>query len=116
VLRALHQLDNDRGFVPDLIDIFARDSFLILQGLEDAVEYQSADKFLDLSNILMDNAGQLGAFALYEMCLTLQTMSRHELNATLAAKLGSLRELIKRTNLAFQHYLTELEKQHSDRS
>ena len=116
VLQALDQLDNDRGFVPDLISIFARDSVLLLHGLEDAVEYQNANRFIELSNILMDNAGQLGAFALYEMCLTLQNMSRHELNTTLATKLVRLRELIKRTNLAFQYYLNELENQHSDRS
>lgn len=116
VLQTLDQLDNDKGFVPDLIAIFNRDSVVILRGLIEAIDKRDVARFIDLSNILMDNAGQLGAFALYEMCLTLQTMSPHELEATLTTQFSCLRELLNRTNLAFQHYLSELENQQSDHS
>jgi two-component system sensor histidine kinase RpfC len=116
VLEALEQLDNNSGFVPDLISIFGRDSIAILQGMEEAAECQDAKRFIELSSILLDNAGQLGAFALYEMCMTLQQMSQRELNATLASKLARLREIIVRTNMAFQHYLKEREAQYSDQS
>jgi hypothetical protein len=116
VLEALDQLDADSGFVPDLIAIFKRDSVAILQGMEDAVERADIVRFIELSNILMDNAGQLGAFALYEICLTLQRMSQRELNATMTNKLAQLREIVDRTNLAFQHYLSERKHQHTDRS
>jgi CheY-like chemotaxis protein len=115
ILQALDQLDTDSGFVPDLITIFKRDSITILQGMEDAAEAMDATRFTELSSILMDNAGQLGAFALYEMCLTLQQTSRRELNTTFVTKLSHLRELLERTNLAFQHFLAEREYQHSDR-
>ncbi len=116
VLLALDQLDSDSGFLPDLIAIFERDSVVILQGMEDAVECLNATRFTELSSILMDNAGQLGAFALYEKCLTLQQMSNQELNATLAPKLAHLRELVILTTQAFQHYLRERENQSSDLS
>ncbi|MEJ2464154.1 MAG: response regulator [Candidatus Thiodiazotropha sp.] len=116
VLQALDQLDTDSGFVPDLITIFKRDSVTILQGMEDAAEAMDTQRFTELSSILMDNAGQLGAFALYEMCLTLQQTSYRELNATIAAKLSHLSELLDRTNLAFQHFLTEREHQRTDRN
>jgi CheY-like chemotaxis protein len=116
VLQALDQLDTDSGFVPDLIAIFKRDSVAILQGMEDAVERADIVRFIELSNILMDNAGQLGAFALYEICLTLQRMSQRELNATMTNKHAQLREIVDRTNLAFQHYLSERKHQQTDRS
>lgn len=116
VLQALDQLDNDKEFVPHLISIFNRDSVVVLQGMDEATEYRDTKRFIELSNNLMDNAGQLGAFALYETCLSIQEMSRRELNESLCAKLAHLRELVGRTNLAFQHYLSEREDQRSDRS
>jgi two-component system sensor histidine kinase RpfC len=116
VLQVLDQLDGDSGFVPDLIAVFRRDSVAILQGMEDAVEQMDAARFIELSNILMDNAGQLGAFALYEICLTPQQMSQRELNAILMTKLSQLREIVDRTNLAFQHYLSVREHQRTDRN
>ncbi|MGD8909087.1 MAG: response regulator [Chromatiales bacterium] len=116
VLQVLGQLDTDRGFVPELIAIFRHDSIAILQGLEDAVERRDTERFIELSNILMDNAGQLGAFALYEICLTLQRMNQQDLNTTLTTKLSKLHEIVDRTNEAFQHYLSDREQQHTDSS
>jgi two-component system sensor histidine kinase RpfC len=116
VLEALEQLDNNSGFVPDLIAIFERDSIAIMRGMEEAAECRDKKRFIDLSNILLDNAGQLGAFALYEMCLTLQQNSQQDLNATMASKLSHLRDVIVRTNMAFRHYLKEQDVQHSDQS
>jgi CheY-like chemotaxis protein len=116
VLQTLDRLDADSEFLPDLIAIFRRDSVAILQGMENAVECVDAKRFVELSGILMDNSGQLGAFALYEMCLTLQRMSNQHLNATLTTKLSQLREIVDRTNQAFQHYLSIREHQHTDRN
>ncbi len=115
VLHALDQLDNQNAFLPHLISIFEQESVTLLQGLENAAASTHSWRFLELSNILMDNAGQLGAFALYEMCLTLQQLSHQELHATLPDKLEQLRELLARTNRAFSHYLDERETQRSDR-
>jgi two-component system sensor histidine kinase RpfC len=116
VLKGLEHLDNDNDFVPDLIAIFSRDSSAILQRMEESVEFQDTKHFVELSNVLMDNAGQLGAFALYETCLALQRMRPEELNAILPTKLARLRDLIDRTSHAFQLYLKERENQHSDLS
>ncbi len=116
VLHVLDQLDSESGFVPDLIAIFKRDSVAILEGMEDAVECRDTKRFIELSSILMDNAGQLGAFALYEMCLTLRQISQRELNTTLCTKFTRLDELVARTNQAFEHFLEKREEQRSDRS
>ncbi len=115
VLQALDQLDNQHGFLPHLIEIFEQESVAIQQGLAEAASSSHSWRFLELSNILMDNAGQLGAFALYEMCLTLQQLSHQELHATLPDRLEQLRALLARTNQAFSHYLDEREIQRSDR-
>jgi two-component system sensor histidine kinase RpfC len=116
VLQMLDQLDGESGFAPDLIAIFKRDSVAILEGMEDAMECMDSKRFIDLSSILMDNAGQLGAFALYETCLTLKQISQRELNSTLSTKFRRLDELVARTNQAFERYLEQREEQQSDRS
>ena len=116
VLKGLEHLDSDNDFVPDLIAIFGRDSSAILQRMEESVEFDDSKHFVELSNVLMDNAGQLGAFALYESCLALQRMSPEDLRATLPAKLARLRDLVERTSAAFQQYLNERRQQHSDMS
>jgi two-component system sensor histidine kinase RpfC len=114
ILEGLEHLDNDHDFVPDLITIFDRDSTTLLQRMEELMEYRDAKHFVELSNVLMDNAGQLGAFALYETCLGLQRMNPDELNATLPAKLERLRDLVDRTSLAFKRYLRERSDRQSD--
>ena len=116
VLKGLENLDNDNDFVPDLIQIFNRDSSTILQRMEESVEFQDAKQFVELSNVLMDNAGQLGAFALYETCLGLQRMDHGELGVTLSDKHSRLRDLVLRTSQAFQHYLKQRKNQRSDQS
>ena len=116
VLRTLDRLDGERDFIPDLIAIFKRDSLSVLAGMEDAVTCGRTERFLELTHILMDNAGQLGAFALYEMCLSLNQVSRAELEASLSGKLAQLRDLVERTTRAFLSYLDERKKQLSDQS
>jgi two-component system sensor histidine kinase RpfC len=116
ILKGLEHLDNDHDFVPDLIAIFDRDSTAILQRMEESMEYQDTKHFVELSNVLMDNAGQLGAFALYEACLGLQRMNDDELNATLPSKLERLRDLVDRTSQAFKRYLRERSDQQSDQN
>ncbi len=114
ILQGLEHLDNDNDFVPDLIAIFNRDSSVILQRMEESLEFQNTKHFVELSNVLMDNAGQLGAFALYEACLGLQQMNQEEISDILSVKLSHLRDLVERTTKAFQHYLRERESMHSD--
>ena len=116
MLNALDQLDGESGFVPDLIAIFRRDSVAILQGLEEAVECRDSQRFTELANILMDNAGQLGAFALFEICLTLQQISQRELERNLETTLAQLNTTVEHTNRAFQDYLAERQTQQTDRS
>ena len=116
VLKGLEHLDRDNDFVPDLIAIFSRDSSAILQRMEESVEFQDTKHFVELSNVLMDNAGQLGAFALYETCLALQRMTQVELKAALSVKLAHVRDLVDRTTHAFHRYLKEREAQHTDQN
>lgn len=116
ILQALDQLDNGQDFLPELIEVFERDCGTALRGMREAVNNRERERFLILSGMLLDNAGQLGAFALYEMCLSLGRMGRTEFEQEADRRFLLLSELISRTTQAFRAYLDERKRRLSDSS
>ncbi|MCU7853335.1 MAG: response regulator [Candidatus Thiodiazotropha sp. (ex Monitilora ramsayi)] len=116
VLSALEQLDDDRGFVSGLIEVFVRDCAVILQGMQESVELDQPERFFNLCGILMDNSGQLGAFALYEMCINLERVNKAQFRSEIVQKLPRLSQLASLTSQAFHAYLSEQHTYQHDRS
>lgn len=116
VLNALEQLDDDHGFVAGLIEVFVRDCAVILQGMQESIELDQPDRFFNLCGILMDNSGQLGAFALYEMCINLERVSKAQFKSEAVQRLPRLSELASLTSQAFHTYLSEEHAYKRDRS
>lgn len=116
MLHALNQLDNGQGFLSELIGIFVSESDRILDIMGSSVEKRNHPRFIEQSQILMDNSGQLGAFALYEMCLSLTLLDRTVFASSAEERFFRLSMLVSSTIDAFKSYLAETETRHSDHS
>ncbi|MCU7812317.1 MAG: hypothetical protein KZQ77_13935, partial [Candidatus Thiodiazotropha sp. (ex Notomyrtea botanica)] len=93
-----------------------RDCAVILQGMQESIELDQPDRFFNLCGILMDNSGQLGAFALYEMCINLERVNKAQFKSEAAQRLPRLSELASLTSQAFHTYLSEEHVYQRDRS
>jgi len=116
ILHALNQLDNGQGFLSELIGIFVSESDRILDIMRSCVAERNHSRFIEQCQILLDNAGQLGAFALYEMCLSLMLMEQTVFTSGAEERFSRLSMLISSTIDAFKSYLAEAETRHFDRS
>lgn len=116
ILHALDGLDHGNAFVPELIEVFERDCDTVLKGMRQALEKGQRERFLTLAGMMLDNAGQLGAFALYEMCLGLGRMGNVAFERDAAQRFLKLSELVSMTIRAFHDYLAERKTSQSDSS
>ncbi|MEJ2592766.1 MAG: response regulator [Candidatus Thiodiazotropha sp.] len=116
ILEALDGLDHEQGLVPELIEVFERDCTVVLNSMRQALERRQRERFVNLVGLMVDNAGQLGAFALYEMCLGLSRMGRVEFEREAAERLLKLSQLVASTMGAFHEYLAERDADQSDRN
>ncbi|MCU7845692.1 MAG: response regulator [Candidatus Thiodiazotropha sp. (ex Monitilora ramsayi)] len=114
ILNALEQLDDDHMFVTDLIKVFNEDCTRILQGMRDSIVHNQADRFISLCGILMDNSGQLGAFALYEMSANIGHINHENFQHEAEKLLSSLTDTATMTTQAFQDYLRGKQVRHID--
>ena len=115
ILNALEQLDDDHMFVTDLIKVFNEDCTRILQGMRESIAHNQADRFIGLCGILMDNSGQLGAFALYEMSANISHINHENFQSEAEKLLYSLTDTATMTTQAFQDYLREKQLRHIDK-
>jgi CheY-like chemotaxis protein len=116
ILQALDRLDHGNAFLPELIEVFERDCAIALDGMQQSLEKHQYERFLTLAGMMLDNAGQLGAFALYEMCLGLGRMDNLEFARDAAQSYHKLTELVSMTISAFHDYLAERNASQSDSS
>jgi CheY-like chemotaxis protein len=114
VLQALDGLDHGQGFVPELIEVFERDCGTALCGMQQALAQRQRERFVTLAGLMVDNAGQLGAFALYEMCIGLSRMGHTEFEREASQRLHKLSDLVAMTMSAFHGYLSERDASQSD--
>ncbi|MES9990940.1 MAG: response regulator [Candidatus Thiodiazotropha sp.] len=77
-LLRLERLDSGITFINDLYKIFEAEGAYILRAMQYAVEKKQFGQFLDQAQILLDSAGQLGAFALYDLCRQATRMRAQE--------------------------------------
>jgi two-component system sensor histidine kinase RpfC len=66
-LLRLERLDSGIAFINDLFKIFEAEGAEIIRTMKQAVEKNQFGLFLDQAQIMLDNAGQLGALKLYEL-------------------------------------------------
>jgi CheY-like chemotaxis protein len=116
ILQGLEQLDIDQGFVAELIEIFMRENDAILQEMHHSIKSGQRSRFLEQCQIMLDNAGQLGAFALYEMCLALMLMDQPSFESSGLQRHALLAALVAQTSQAFQDYLTDIQARQTDRN
>jgi two-component system, sensor histidine kinase RpfC len=78
-LERLRQLDDQDGFVPELISDFIEDAEQLLREIEVAAAARDADAFRDCAHALRSSAAHIGATAVFELCLAWRRITPAEL-------------------------------------
>lgn len=111
----LEQLDNGIEFISDLFKIFEAEGHVILRTMRRAVERNQFGQFLDQAQNLLDSAGQLGAFVLYELNQQATKIQANEFEYKGPALLEEIEHTFNLTLQAYDHYLSQrTASQHTD--
>ncbi|MCU7935363.1 MAG: response regulator [Candidatus Thiodiazotropha sp. (ex Dulcina madagascariensis)] len=105
-LLRLEKLDNGITFINDLFKIFEAEGQVILRYMHQAVERKQLGLFLDQAQILLDSAGQLGAFSLYELNQQAIKIHAHEFEYKGPELFGEIERTFNLTLRAYTDYLS----------
>jgi two-component system sensor histidine kinase RpfC len=103
-LRDLQALGGDE-FVSELIDGFFVDAEAVLVELRHAVTLGDVDAFRDQLHAVRSGAANIGAQAVYELCLAWRQIGAEELARSGAAHVGAIEAEFTRAKDAAQTYL-----------
>ncbi|MCU7905356.1 MAG: response regulator [Candidatus Thiodiazotropha sp. (ex Epidulcina cf. delphinae)] len=106
-LLRLEKLDNGIAFINDLFKIFEAEGQVILRYMHQAVERKQLGLFLDQAQILLDSAGQLGAFSLYELNQQAIKIHAHEFEYQGAELFDEIEKTFNLTLRAYTDYLSQ---------
>ncbi|MES9839371.1 MAG: response regulator [Candidatus Thiodiazotropha endolucinida] len=106
-LLRLERLDSGITFINDLIKIFEAEGSVILRTMRQAVDRKKFGLFLDQAQILLDSAGQLGAFALYELNRKATRLRAYEFEYRGYEVLEEIEKTFNLTLQAYSHYLSQ---------
>ncbi len=106
-LLRLERLDSGIAFINDLYKIFEAEGAVILRSMRQAVERKQFGQFLDQAQILFDSAGQLGAFALYELGRQATRLRAHEFEYRGYEVIQEIEKTFNLTLQAYTHYLSQ---------
>jgi two-component system sensor histidine kinase RpfC len=106
-LLRLERLDSGIAFINDLFKIFEAEGAVIIRTMQHAVDKNQFGLFLDQAQILLDSAGQLGAFALYELNRKATRLRAHEFEYRGDKLLEEIEETFNLTLEAYSHYLSQ---------
>ncbi|MEW8505394.1 MAG: response regulator [Candidatus Thiodiazotropha sp.] len=106
-LLRLERLDSGIAFINDLYKIFEAEGACILRTMREAVERKQFGQFLDQAQILLDSAGQLGAFALYELSRQATKLRAQEFEYRGHQVFEELERTFNLTLQAYTHYLSQ---------
>ncbi|MEW8116710.1 MAG: response regulator [Candidatus Thiodiazotropha sp.] len=106
-LLRLERLDSGITFINDLFKIFEAEGSVILRTMRQAVEEKQFGLFLDQAQILLDSAGQLGAFALYELNRNATRLRAYEFEYRGHEILEEIEKTFNLTLQAYSHYLSQ---------
>ncbi|MCU7932877.1 MAG: response regulator [Candidatus Thiodiazotropha sp. (ex Codakia rugifera)] len=115
-LLRLERLDNGIAFISDLFKIFEAEGHVIIRTMRRAVERNQLGQFLDQAQNLLDSAGQLGAFVLYELNQQATKVQANEFEYKGPALLEEIEHTFSLTLQAYDHYLSQrTTSQHTDK-
>jgi CheY-like chemotaxis protein len=103
----LERLDSGIAFINDLFKIFEAEGAVIIRTMRQAVEKKQLGLFLDQAQILLDSAGQLGAFALYELNRKATRLRAYEFEYRGNELLKEIEKTFHLTLEAYSHYLSQ---------
>jgi DNA-binding response OmpR family regulator len=106
-LLRLERLDSGIAFINDLFKIFETEGAVIIRTMQHAVDNNQFGLFLDQAQILLDSAGQLGAFALYELNRKATRLRAHEFEYRGNELLEEIEETFNLTLKEYSHYLSQ---------
>ncbi|MET0069598.1 MAG: response regulator [Candidatus Thiodiazotropha sp.] len=106
-LLRLERLDSGIAFINDLYKIFEAEGAFILRTLRQAVERRQFGQFIDQAQILLDSAGQLGAFALYDLSRQATKLRAQEFEYRGQEVFEELERTFNLTLQAYTHYLSQ---------
>ncbi|PVV06486.1 MAG: hypothetical protein B6D77_15635 [gamma proteobacterium symbiont of Ctena orbiculata] len=106
-LLRLERLDSGVSFINDLFKIFEAEGSVILRTMHQAVERKQFGLFLDQAQILLDSAGQLGAFALYELNRNATKLRAYEFDYRSHEVLEEIEKTFNLTLQAYSDYLSQ---------
>ncbi|MES9947454.1 MAG: response regulator [Candidatus Thiodiazotropha sp.] len=106
-LLRLERLDSGITFINDLIKIFEAEGFVILRTMRQALDRKQFGLFLDQAQILLDSAGQLGAFALYELNRNATRLRAYEFEYRGYEVFEEIEKTFNLTLQAYSHYLSQ---------
>jgi DNA-binding response OmpR family regulator len=106
-LLRLERLDSGIAFINDLFKIFEAEGSVIIRTMRQAVETRRFDLFLGQAQVLLDSAGQLGAFALYELNRNATRLRAYEFEQQGHATLEKIEKTFNLTLKAYTHYLSQ---------
>jgi CheY-like chemotaxis protein len=106
-LLRLERLDSGIAFINDLFKIFEAEGAVIIRTMQHAVDRNQFGQFLDQAQILLDSAGQLGAFALYELNRKATRLRAHEFEYRGRELLKEIEKAFSLTLEAYSHYLSQ---------
>jgi two-component system sensor histidine kinase RpfC len=78
-LERLRQLDDDDGFVVDVIRDFIEDAEQLVAEIVQAASARDAEAFRDRAHALRSSAAYLGATAIFDLCLAWRQITPEEL-------------------------------------
>jgi two-component system sensor histidine kinase RpfC len=115
-LLRLEKLDSGISFINDLLKIFETEGTAIISTMRRAVDENRFNLFLDQAQILLDSAGQLGAFSLYELNRGAARLQPHEFECRGCQILEEIEKTFNLTLEAYTYYLSQraaaLQKEH----
>ncbi|MES9813895.1 MAG: hypothetical protein ABW161_07945 [Candidatus Thiodiazotropha sp.] len=90
-----------------MIKIFEAEGFVILRTMRQALDRKQFGLFLDQAQILLDSAGQLGAFALYELNRNATRLRAYEFEYRGYEVFEEIEKTFNLTLQAYSHYLSQ---------
>ena len=106
-LERLRQLDDDDGFVADVIRDFIDDADQLVREIVHAAAERDAEAFRDRAHALRSSAAYLGATAIFDLCLAWRRITPDELAEHGASYATRLESAFEQLRAALHAVLTE---------
>lgn len=116
MIEDLRELSQSDAFVADLVQDYIADSRELMDAVDDAVRHKDYQAFRDAVHSLRSTAANVGATAIYDLCMPWHAMGRDEFMDNGADYLAQLRTEHARVRRAFAPYLPTVAREADDLS